>query len=168
MDVDDPAAELADARAGSMCCQIRCDGSKFRPNAGLGISPNIRRQTAGDMARFLPPGHSSFEKSIGQFSMPIFTPACLGVADQVGPDAPGTSASCRRSTAPVAADEGVDHADAEPGRGRDHLPQMVDDLAAVLRVRVERVGIVAEAGDGDAVDADEVADAVGLVVVEAG
>ena len=31
----------------------------------------MRRQTAGDTARFLPPGHSSFEKDMGQFSMPI-------------------------------------------------------------------------------------------------
>ena len=33
---------------------------------------------------------------------------------------------------------------------------------AVLRVGVERVGVVAEAGDGDAVLADQVADAAGL------
>ena len=38
------------------------------------MSANIRRQTAGVLARFLPPGHSSRVKIIGQFSMPIFTP----------------------------------------------------------------------------------------------
>ena len=35
---------------------------------------NIRRQIAGDQARLLPPGHSSAEKIIGQFSMAILTP----------------------------------------------------------------------------------------------
>src|SRR5262249_62361786 len=44
------------------------------PKLGLGISANIRRQIAGLVARFLPPGHSSAEKSIGQFSIPIRTP----------------------------------------------------------------------------------------------
>ena len=37
------------------------------------MSLNIRRQMAGEVARFLPPGHSSWVKSIGQFSMPIRT-----------------------------------------------------------------------------------------------
>ena len=41
--------------------------------AGLARSANIRRQMAGDVARFLPPGHSSRENSIGQFSMPMVT-----------------------------------------------------------------------------------------------
>ena len=55
----------------SICCQTRWEGSKFRPKLSLGMSLNIRRQTAGEMARFLPPGHSSPVKAIGQFSMPI-------------------------------------------------------------------------------------------------
>ena len=38
-----------------------------------GKSSNIRRQTAGQYARFLPPGHSSSENSMGQFSMATFT-----------------------------------------------------------------------------------------------
>ena len=40
----------------------------------------MRRQMAGLVARFLPPGHSSPEKSIGQFSMPIRTPCCSAYA----------------------------------------------------------------------------------------
>jgi hypothetical protein len=46
---------------------------------------NISRQTLGEMAMFLPPGHSSPVKSIGQFSIPIFTPhpsACSMIAGQ--------------------------------------------------------------------------------------
>ncbi len=38
------------------------------------MSANILRQMAGDVARFLPPGHSSGENSIGQFSIPMRTP----------------------------------------------------------------------------------------------
>ncbi len=34
----------------------------------------MRRQTTGETARFLPPGHSSRLKDIGQFSMPILIP----------------------------------------------------------------------------------------------
>ncbi len=42
--------------------------------SGLGMSAYIRRQIAGEFARFFPPGHSSFVNSMGQFSIPIFTP----------------------------------------------------------------------------------------------
>ena len=38
------------------------------------MSANIRRQIAGEWARFFPAGHSSRVKDMGQFSMPIFTP----------------------------------------------------------------------------------------------
>ena len=66
------------ARPQSMNCQMRCDGSKFSPTtpgAAASNVANIRRQIAGVAARFFPPGHSSSEYSIGQCSMPIFTPA---------------------------------------------------------------------------------------------
>ena len=59
-----------------MCCQTKCEGSKLRPKLALGMSANIRRQIAGLVARFLPPGHSSPVKSMGQFSMPIRTSCC--------------------------------------------------------------------------------------------
>jgi hypothetical protein len=38
------------------------------------MSLNIRRQMTGVVARFLPPGHSSREKDMGQFSMPTLMP----------------------------------------------------------------------------------------------
>jgi hypothetical protein len=37
------------------------------------MSWNMRRQMAGEVARFLPPGHSSRVKDMGQFSMPMRT-----------------------------------------------------------------------------------------------
>ena len=40
----------------------------------LGIAANISRQMRGDTARFLPPGHSSCVKNIGQFSIATRTP----------------------------------------------------------------------------------------------
>ena len=67
-----------------MCCNTRCDGSKFSPSVPSGNSANSRRQTAGLTARFLPPGHSSVENSIGQFSIPIFTPAAFASATIAG------------------------------------------------------------------------------------
>ncbi len=54
--------------------QTRCDGSRLSPKLALGTIENISSQTAGVDARFVPPGHSSYEKSIGQFSIAIFTP----------------------------------------------------------------------------------------------
>jgi hypothetical protein len=44
------------------------------PKLSLGIAENISSQIAGAQARLLPPGHSSYEKIIGQFSIAIFTP----------------------------------------------------------------------------------------------
>ena len=47
---------------------------ELSPKLFDGISVNIRLQMAGEMAMFFPPGHSSFVKSMGQFSIAIFTP----------------------------------------------------------------------------------------------
>src|ERR687892_2401254 len=69
----------------SIISHTRCDGSKHRPIA----SPNsskIERQIDGEYARLCPEGHSSFEKSIGQFSSAIFTPesrAWLMISGQI-------------------------------------------------------------------------------------
>jgi hypothetical protein len=46
----------------------------LRPKFPAGIAENISSQIAGAYARFVPPGHSSYEKIIGQFSIAIFTP----------------------------------------------------------------------------------------------
>src|SRR4051812_13002249 len=57
-----------------------CEGSKLSPNERLGISENIRLHIDGLVARFFPPGHSSWVNNIGQFSIPMRTPrswACL-------------------------------------------------------------------------------------------
>ena len=40
---------------------------------------------------------------------------------------------------------------AEPRRRADHLLQMLDDARAMLGIGIERIGIVAQAGDRDAV-----------------
>jgi hypothetical protein len=54
-------------RGMSIIWRIRCDGSKLSPTVPSQFS-RIRRHIRGVVARLWPPGHSSYEKSIGQFS----------------------------------------------------------------------------------------------------
>src|SRR4029077_2118166 len=67
----------------------------------------------------------------------------------------------------IATDEGVDDAHVEPRGGADYFLQVFDDDATVVGVGVQRVGVEAEPGDGDAVFLDQVADAGGVGVGEA-
>ncbi len=55
---------------------------------------------------------------------------------------------------------------AQPGRRGHHLLQVFRHDAAVLRVGVERVRIIAQAGDGHAVPLRQVAHPAGVVVAE--
>ena len=72
--MEDPIAKLSEHRCVVHELKDKVRRVKLSPKLGLGMSANIRRQIAGEVARFLPPGHSSLPKLIGQFSMPIFTP----------------------------------------------------------------------------------------------
>lgn len=63
---------------------------------------------------------------------------------------------------PVATDEGVDDFDSAEGCGLNELFEVGGDEFAVCGVGVERVGVVAESGDGDAVFGGEVLNAEAL------
>ena len=79
----------------------------------------MRRQIAGEVARFLPPGHSSSVKSIGQFSMPIAHAVLLGESDERPPGLEETRPVVLDALRPVAADERVHVLQPEQSRGDD-------------------------------------------------
>ena len=96
-----------------------------------------------------PPGHSSFEKIIGQFSKASLTPWSAREGEGVGPDLCASSQFSSSVFAASPPQKVLTSADAHQLRGDDHLLQMVHHRLAVLRVRRERVGIVAQRRDGD-------------------
>ena len=57
----------------SIICRIRWEGSKLSPIVPPHCS-RMRRHILGVVAMLWPPGHSSWENSIGQFSSVIFRP----------------------------------------------------------------------------------------------
>ena len=130
------------------------------------MSSNIRRQIAGLVARFLPPGHSSPVKSIGQFSMPIRTSCSSAKATS------GRQISRKRGQF-----SSTDFVQSRPtnvftvptprscGRADDRL-QVIDVDLRLGRVGSERVRVVAEAADLDAVLVEEAAHPVGAALVE--
>ena len=130
------------------------------------MSANIRRQIAGLVARFLPPGHSSPVKSIGQFSMPIRTPCCSAYATS------GRHVSRKRGQ--LASTDFVQSrptnvltvADAEQRRRADHVLQVLDVDLRLGRVGGERVRVVAEAADRDPVLVEQRRTRVGAALVE--
>ena len=80
-------AELADRPRRSRCTAR--PGATGRSSARSVALGNVVEQPPPDRrarsARFLPPGHSSSLNSIGQFSMPIFTPAASASRDDGRP-----------------------------------------------------------------------------------
>ncbi len=113
----------------------------------LGISSNIRRQTAGLWARFLPPGHSSPVKSIGQFSIPIRTPwasanrtSGFHTWRNRGQAGSPSAAGCRHHGRWVVFDEFARFCNCRgsrgqrPGRGAQRQPLWYDYGAAAWRV----------------------------------
>jgi hypothetical protein len=87
-----------------------------------------------------PPGHSSWEKIIGQFSIAIFTSVLGRVGDERGPDGAEVVETVGQVARAVAPHERADRVDAELGRGRDHLAQVL--------VRGRRGRPVGESGFG--------------------
>ena len=67
----------------SIIWRTRCDGSKLSPIVSSHCS-RIRRHIRGVVAMLLPPGHSSYENSIGQFSSVIFRPWSFANATMSG------------------------------------------------------------------------------------
>ena len=134
-----------------MCCQTKCDGSKLRPKLGLGMSSNIRRQMAGLVARFLPPGHSSLREEHRAVLDADPHLVLLGVRHQRPPRLEEARPVLVHRLRPVAADEGVDLAHAQQLRRPDDLLQVIDVDLRLGRVGGQRVRVVAEAADRDAV-----------------
>ena len=65
----------------------------------------------------------------------------------------------------ITADERVYQAHVEAWSGTDNFFQMIDEDAAVFRVGIERVRVIAQARNGNALSANEVANTAGLVIV---
>ena len=130
------------------------------------MSANIRRQIAGLVARFLPPGHSSPVKSIGQFSMPIRTSCCSAYATS-GRQVSRKRGHCSSTVFVQSRPTNVfDPVDAEQLRRADDGLQVIDVDLRLGRVGRERVRVVAEAADRDAVLVEQAAHAVGAALVE--
>ncbi len=68
----------------------------------------------------------------------------------------------------VATDECVDHADAELRRRPDHLFQMIRHHAAMVRIGIERIGIISQSGDGDSMFANQFLNAACFLIAEIG
>ncbi len=105
-----------------------------------------------------PPGHSSWLNSIGQFSMVILRPWSWAKATMSGQTRSASSQFSSWCLRPVAAHERVDERDAHLLGGGDDLLEVADDLGPMGRVRMERVRVVAEPGDGQALRRDLVDD----------
>ena len=111
------------------------------------MSANIRRQIAGLVARFLPPGHSSAVKSIGQFSIPIRTPlssACSMRGRQTSRNLGQFASTDCAGSRPT---NELTTLTPQLRRGVDQPVQVADSTSRLGAVGRERVGVVAEAGD---------------------
>ena len=148
-------------RGMSIIWRIRCDGSKLSPIVPPHCS-RIRRQMRGVVARLWPPGHSSLLNSIGQFSMVIFRPWSWAKLTMSGQTRRASSQFGVLVLRAVGAHERVDERDVHLLGGGDHVLQVADDLRAMGRVGVERVRVVAETGDRQALGGDLVDDLGGL------
>ena len=116
----------------------------------------------GVVARLWPPGHSSLAEQHRAVLDGDLPAVVLGERDDVRPDAEGLLPVRVLVLRAVGAHERVDQRDVHRlGRGDDVL-EVADDLGAMGRVRVERVRVVAEAGDGQALGGDLVDDLGGL------
>ena len=120
VDVDQPVAELGQRARGSP--------SAARPGAtgrssGRSSGSGSRRTSAARSPGWSPGSCRRATRpavnSIGQFSIPIRTPAVLGVPDQRPPDLEEPRPVRVDRQRRVAADERVDHADPQVGRGVD-------------------------------------------------
>ena len=121
------------------------------------MSANIRRQIAGHVARFFPPGHSSAVKSIGQFSIPIRTfrsSACWTRGRQTSRNRGQLASTESAGSRPT---NELTTADAELGRGVDQAVQVLDRQLRLGPVGGERVRIIAQARDLDPMKLDQVA-----------
>ena len=111
------------AASGSPCAARRsARGRSSGRSSGSGCRRTSAARSPGVVARFLPPGHSSPVKSIGQFSMPIRTPVLLGVRHERPPRLEEPRPVGVDRLRPVAADERVHRRDAEEVRRADHRP----------------------------------------------
>ena len=127
-------------------------------SSGWGCRRTSAARSPGEVARFLPPGHSSWVKSIGQFSMPIRTfllSACATSGRQIsrnrGQLASTDSAGSRPTNeftwpTPSAAAASIT------------LRRWATATSASARSADERVGVVAQARDRHLVDRQQVLD----------
>ena len=113
---------------------------------------------AGVLARLLPAG----PLVVGEEHRAVFDAdldaVFLGELDDRRPDLGVLFQVLRDGLVLVLADEGADHRDFQQRGGLDHLLQVTDDRFAVLSVRVQRVGIISQRGDGQPVAVQHLAD----------
>ena len=130
----------------SIIWRTRWHGSKLSPI----VSPHcsrIRRHIRGrrgDVVAARPLVVAEQHRAVLERDLP---PVVLREADDVRPDAERLLPVLVLVLRPVAAHERVHERDVHLLGGVDHLLEVADDLRAVLRVGVERVGVEAEAGD---------------------
>ena len=145
----------------SIICRIRCDGSKLSPI----VSPHcsrMRRHMRGVVAMLWPPGHSSQENSIGQFSRVILRPWSRAKATMSGQISSARSQFWSWSSAPSPPMNVLTSGEVHLLGRLDDLLEVADDRVAVLGVGMERVRVEAQAGDGQALGLDLGPDVRGL------
>ena len=74
----------------------------------------------------------------------------------------------RYRTRRIPADERIHDANSESRARADYLFQMLDHRAAMFRIGIQWIGVIAESGNGDAVLLDERTNLLGPVIIEPG
>src|SRR6187401_202595 len=144
--VQDVRAELADETRDVDHLEDQVRRVEVEPDAaapGLeNAAPHARRR--GEVVAARPLVVAEQHRAVLEGQLPAVV---VGEADDVGPDAQRLLPVVVRVLRAVRAHERVDERDVHRLRGGDDVAEVTDDLLAVHRIRVERVGVVAEAGN---------------------
>ena len=133
----------------SIIWRIRCDGSKLSPTLPPHCledpAPHARRGREVVAARPLVVAEQHRAVLEGELAAVV-----VGEADDVRPDAERLVPVVVLVLRAVGAHERVDERDVHRLGGGDHVAEVADDLLAMLGIGMERVRVVAETGDGQA------------------
>ena len=124
------------------------------------MSSNMRRQMCGRSAEVLPAGPLVLRERHGAVLDADLDAMVLGEFDERPPGFQKPWPVVVHGFGPVAAHEGVDHAQAQQFGRLDHEPQVLDVNARFGGVGRQRIGIIAQAADGHARLFHGVADAL--------
>ena len=138
----------------SIICQTRCDGSKLSPIVPPHCS-RMRRQirgVVGDVVAARPLVVAEEHRAVLDGDLARRGPGrSRRCPARPGAPPPSCASWCFEPSPPMNV---LTSGDAHLLGGRDDVLEVADDLGPVRRVRMERVGVEAEAGDGQALRRD--------------